>query len=566
MELLDFLRESLRKGFFKEPKDKVNLTTPNTHPGIETDLSPDITSYNVTYGFFDNDPFYQNKNTLQSNVTAQQQLLIREYRKTAMLPEVSTAIDEVINEAAYVTDNEHTVYLNFSDKLDMSDKLKQAILDSFDECLDAIDFNYNVDYLLRRYYTDGQLILNVVYDEKNTKKGIIKANTLSPNGFVYDETINRFRYVSQESVIGSYETPEIKLKNAFRPEEIIKIDSGIYDNQLILSHLHPAIKIANQLQSIEDLVIPLRFSRSIARRVFNVDVGDLNPAKIRQEMEAIKREYKYKKYYDIEKGTMTNTSMMTSIVEDYWFPNRGGHGGTTVDVMNETGGASFGDMGDAEYFKAKLYESLKVPLGRINGASKTTFDFTATAVEHDEQRFYSHINRLRQRFNLMLIELLKRQLSAKSIMTNLEFEKYKSFISVRWEKENNFLERERIEIFKSRLELYSTVKEYEGDIYSRKYLLKEILKMSDEEIEQQKQEIQDELKGKVDQEDADINKGDIPPTEEEGEEEEPNSDNEEETSPTLPEAPEELDTTSSNKEDEGELDKEFGPNFNAKEK
>lgn len=538
--------EALKNNFFKKPKEKEELNIPLMHPGIEADLTPDNYAYNVTQGFFDNDPFFVGSNSTKTNVMQSQNNLIREYRKTSMLPEVSNAIDEIVNEAAFVSDNTDVVYLDFSDKLEINDKLKDAITSSFDEVLDAMDFNYNVDNLLRRFYIDGQLIGVLTYDLKKMKKGIQRINIMTPFNFGYDEKIQMYRYFSTD-VLGSVTNIEKLKKESFSNEEVVKIDSGIYDSHLILSNLHTAIKIANQLQTIEDLVIPFRFSRSIARRVFNVDVGNLPPAKIRQEMDSIKREYKYKKYYDVEKGTMSNSTTVTSIVEDYWFPNRGGTKGTSVDVMNETGGASFSDMGDAEYFRNKLYEALKVPLGRISGGSnKTSFDFTATAVENDEQRFFAFVNRLRQRFNTFLIELLRRQLGAKGIMSNLEFDKYKNFISVKWEKENNYLEREKIEILKQRLELYTTVREYEGDIFSRKYILKNILKMSDEEIEQQRQEIQDELKSKVDSGEE---------TDKTFPEEEPEK-SEEET---------EINSEKPEENEENIDDKDFGTNFKASE-
>jgi hypothetical protein len=552
------LVEALKNAFFKIPREKEALNIPLNHPKIEADLTPDNYAYNVTQGFFDDDPFYVGSDNTRINAMQTQDNLIREYRRTSMLPEVATAIDEIVNEAAFVADNDNAVYLDFSDKLEMNEKLKNAITDSFDEVLDVMDFNYNVDNLIRRFYIDGQLITALTYNTKKMKNGIQRVSVMTPFSFGFDNKINMYRYFNTDT-FGSQNDIEKLKKESFSEEEIVKIDSGIYDTPLILSNLHTAIKIANQLQTIEDLVVPFRFSRSIARRVFNVDVGNLPPAKIRQEMDSIKREYKYKKYYDVEKGTMSNSTTVSSIVEDYWFPNRNGAKGTTVDVLNETGGASFSDMGDAEYFRNKLYEALKVPLGRISGGSKaTSFDFTATASENDEQRFFAFINRLRQRFNVFLIELLRRQLGAKGIMNNLEFDKYKNFISIKWEKENNFLEREKLELLKQRLELYSAFKEYEGDIFSRNYLLKNILKMSDEEISQMKQEIRDELKGKVD-------------NEEEADSTFPNGtrddDTEDDESKEEPEKEEKTDSEEADEKPEEEKeDKEFGTNFKAEEK
>lgn len=242
---------------------------------------------------------------------------------------------------------------------------------------------------------------------------------------------------------------------------------------------------------MEDLLIPLRFSRSVSRRVFNIDVGDLPYAKAMQAVKEIQDKFKYKKYYDVEKGTISHSSSMASIVEDYYFPNRSGGRGTVVDVLQETN--NLGETGDIEYFKSKLYVALKVPLGRIAGSEKgNLFDFSGSQIENDELKFFAFVNKLRQRFNILFVEMLRRQLIVKGIIKNDEFEMIKNSISIKWEKENNFIERQNIELFKSRLDLYEGVKDYIGDLYSRKYVLKNVLKMSDEEIEQMKTEIQEE--------------------------------------------------------------------------
>ena len=59
--------------------------------------------------------------------------------------------------------------------------------------------------------------------------------------------------------------------------EIVRVDFGLHDGDVTLSYLEQVIKVSNMLQALEDMLIPLRFSRSISRRVFNVDIGDLPP-------------------------------------------------------------------------------------------------------------------------------------------------------------------------------------------------------------------------------------------------------------------------------------------------
>jgi hypothetical protein len=84
---------------------------------------------------------------------------------------------------------------------------------------------------------------------------------------------------------------------------------------------------------------------------------------------------------------------------------------------------------------------------------------------------------------------------SKKLLSSSDFNKYKSFLSIQWEKESNFLERQNLELLKSRLETYSTVKEFIGDIYSKSWVLKNILNMSEEEIIEMKREMEEELLG-----------------------------------------------------------------------
>jgi hypothetical protein len=557
------LLESIKKPFLavKDTK-REDLSIPNNNDNIEQNLSHNDDDTNgLTYGFFDQGGtgFFSNgkgKDDFSAKVTRQNEL-VREYRRTANLPEVSNAIDEIVNEMAFVVDNDSVVYLDFKDIAEVNDKIKEAFTKNFEEVLTLLDFEYTVDSLVRKFYIDGRLVMGVSFDNKNLKKGINNIKIMSPINFVHDAKINKYRYFfDQSDFYARTVSQEEKDANVFDTEEIVCVDSGIYQDDFIMSYLDVAIKTANQLQTLEDLLIPLRFSRSISRRVFNVDMGDLPFAKAKQELNKMQNEFKYKKYYNVEKGTISNSSTIASIVEDYWFPNRNGNKGTVVDVLNET--QNLGETGDITYFKQKLYEALKVPMGRIGGTDKgNVFDFSGTQIENDELKFFAMVNRLRQRFNVMFVELLRRHMIAKGIITAKEFEEYRRLISIKWEKENNFLERQRIELFKSKIDLYTQVKDLEGDVYSRKYMLKNVLGMSDEEIEQMKKEIAEEALVGGDNQNPD--------------EEVPTDDTTDTSAPNAPEdgteAPTTGDTTSSGgaemPTDGAPTDKEFGNNFSA---
>jgi hypothetical protein len=287
--------ESLKKAFFKDKEDDTQLSLDKNDKNVDQELTTDNSVTAVTMGFFDNGPsnFFNNRNSEQASMITKQADHIKECRKVSMIPEVSNAIEELVNEATFVVDNTDVVYLNFKDGVEMSDKLKERIQTVFGEITDILNLEYNIDAMFKRFYIDGQLAIGLSYNNKTPKKGIQKANIMSPLNLYYDINLKVWKYYSSSNAVDYSLTDEEK-KATYREEEIIRIDSGMYDKGIIVSHLSGAIKVANQLSTMEDLLIPLRFSRSMSRRVFNIDVGDLPYAKAMQAVKEIQDKFKYK--------------------------------------------------------------------------------------------------------------------------------------------------------------------------------------------------------------------------------------------------------------------------------
>ena len=273
------------------------------------------------------------------------------------------------------------------------------------------------------------------------------------------------------------------------------IDFGKIDNKegLILSYLERAIKPANMLKTLEDLLIPLRFSRSISRRVFNVDVSDLPTSKAEMAMKKIQEQFKYKKFLNTETGEVTNQQHITGMVEDYWFANRNGQKGTSVDTIDETG--NLGELGDIMYFYKKLYRSLGIPTNRISTSDEDkNFDYDSSQITKEDFKFYLFINRLRKIYIDMFVNILKRHVITKGIMSEDEFNQYQDKIKIFFVGENYYLERMKLANFEKRLNIYSSARDYSGTLFSVEYLYRNIFKFDDDEIKEMMTEIQKEKK------------------------------------------------------------------------
>ena len=452
-------------------------------------------------GFADNFNYFGDQSTLDRTLNIQKNWLAN-YRRIQRIPEVATAIGEIVDEALFNQKGSEPFTLELN--ADVPKNIEDKIREEFEDILVKMNIKRNLYYLFEKFYVDGQLVLHLAYNIKGgqQKQGIQRIKVLNPANLFFDAKNNKWRYkdildgTDSDILFSAFSDYKDKYDQEFDLEEIIRIDSGIYEGRVILSDLHCAVKVANNLQTLEEMLVPMRFSRSVSRRVFNVDVANMNSKKAEEYLKNIQTKFKYKKFYDLESGQISNQQHVASLTEDYWFPNRGGVKGTTVDTIDETG--NLGETGDIDYFRKKLYTALKVPLGRLGIDDKAEFDFTATNVSREELKFFNFVCRKRQQFSDLFVQLLRRQLISKKILTDKEFDDLKQDFRIIWVSENKFYERMNDEQLQQSIAMFRDYEELANKNWvSKEFLYKRVLKMSQEEIEEMQEQIKSEKSDKL---------------------------------------------------------------------
>ena len=180
------------------------------------------------------------------------------------------------------------------------------------------------------------------------------------------------------------------------------------------------------------------------------------------------------------------------MTEDYWLMRRDGKAITEVDTL--PGGANFSDMDDIKWFNRKLYEALRVPLSRMPRDDGGMQIGGGGEITRDELKFSKFIRTLQIQFSPVLSDPLKTNLIAKKIITEEEWEENVSKISFIFQQDSYYAEVKDIEIMERRLTLMSQVEGVVGKYVSHKYIMKEILRMSDEDIDEQAKLIEEESK------------------------------------------------------------------------
>lgn len=493
------------KNFFKPVKDidKSKDSAQIRHDYVMNNLSEPEKNYSSSTGaFFDDDTgltSYSSEIDFTDLIKKQAEK-IEKYRQISQNSDVSNAIEEIVNEICVTYEDKNVFKLEFTEDVEMSDKLKEALSKCFDKVTIMSDIKRNIYDIVKRSYIDGQLVFLATYDENSTKKGIKKLKMIDPKYLYFDTKENIYKYYEDATLYRSiYQSANRVIEGQkFSPEEIVRVDFGLYDGFLCLSYLEYAIKTANMLQTLEDLLIPLRFSRSVSRRVFNVDVGDLPSKRAEEVMNNIQRKFKYKKFYNSQTGEVSNQQHITSMVEDYWFANRSGGRGTTVDVLDETG--NLGELNDILYFAKKLYRTMNVPTSRIDinpDGTSVDFSYNSDSTNIEDYRFYMFTNRIRKIYTSAFKELLKRQAVSTGIMNETEWNKVENCIQIAFSNENTFIEKMKIDKFSSAMEIYHGIAEDIGKVVSLSDTLKIVFNMSEEEVEDTMRKIQKEKKNKL---------------------------------------------------------------------
>jgi hypothetical protein len=163
-----------------------------------------------------------------------------------------------------------------------------------------------------------------------------------------------------------------------------------------------------------------------------------------------------------------------------------------TEITTLPAGAALNDLPDLEYFKKKLLQSLHVPYSRMdndNGGGIAVFGRSAET-SRDELKFGKFIQKLRNKFSQLFDEALRIQLALKGICSTEEWENFKEYIYYDYRKDNNFVELREAELIRERMITLQQVDPYIGKYFSQTWVKKNILRMTDEEIEEMNAEME----------------------------------------------------------------------------
>lgn len=236
------------------------------------------------------------------------------------------------------------------------------------------------------------------------------------------------------------------------------------------------------LMMMEEAMMLHRIMRAPTKRMFKIDIGSIAPDGVDSYIEDIVNSVKKVPYIDESTGDYNLKFNLQNMMEDFYLPVRGGDSGTTIETLD--GLSNEGQIDDIEYFRSKIFASVKIPKAYMGYDEETDGKALLSA---QDMRFSTTINRIQKIFVAELykianIHLLTQGFSASDV---LDFE-------LKMPNSSIIFQRQKVDLLNEQLNAVSAI--IEKKLFSREYIYQNIFKMAPDEWKADQDRIIEDLK------------------------------------------------------------------------
>ena len=95
--------------------------------------------------------------------------------------------------------------------------------------------------------------------------------------------------------------------------------------------------------------------------------------------------------------------------------------------------------------------------------------------------------------------IIKKQLILKGIITEEDWDSWKEDIAVEYVRDSHFTELKEAELLRERLQTLDMMQQYVGEYHTKDWVMRNVLKFSEEDMKNMEQDVEDENKEKADE-------------------------------------------------------------------
>ena len=413
----------------------------------------------------------------------------KEYEDMDGYPEISSAFDIYADDCT-----QENIDGTKWDIVTEDDLVREEIADMFD--------NINLDRYLwditRNACKYGDIFLETIIDLNEAKRGIQRIKILNPN-FIF-RVEDEFGYLRQfiqeiprKNDWSSYGGvgPSLDTTNhlPLDPGQLIHLrlhtsDPSHYPYGKCIAH--SARVTYKSLKMMEDAMLIYRLVRAPERRIFYIDTGSLPSSKAEMHIKKQMDKFKKKKSFNSQTGNIEENFNALAADEDFYIAVNGQQSGTKIETLK--GADNLGEVDDVKYFRDKLLAALKVPKDYI--VEKDTSPERKANLAQLDVKFARVIGRIQKSIEIGIETIAKRHLTLKGY-PNILIDKLK----IKLPAPSDMAKQRQLGLDEQKAMVVAAVKGL--GIFPISKILKDYYQMTDQQIEDMKDELEKEMNDPV---------------------------------------------------------------------
>lgn len=388
---------------------------------------------------------------------------------------------ELIAEDASKPTGDGDVYKIYSD----NEEVKECIENLFDRKINLEDELFSIIYETVKM---GDNFYEIIPDSWNNPKSIKRIRYLEPeklerievNGklthFMYKRDAGPYAQKKAAATLGFNTNPAISDKDKepeqykLFPWQIIHFklenkDTSPYGGSVLL----PGARTYKRLVLLEDIMLVYRISRAPERRVFYVDVGNLNPVEAKRFLTKLQNNYRTQPYMD-ENGNINRKANIMSITQDIFIPISEGRQNTKIDTLQPGTAMGQGEDPLLTYFRDKILKTMNIPPQFLGDGTDRSRSLAQLDVKYGR-----YIGRIQSQ----IIKGLNKIAALELFFKGFKKEDLHNF-RIELTPPSNINEITEIDLFTQKMNLVAQVQTL--NIFSLKWILKNILHFNDKQV------------------------------------------------------------------------------------
>lgn len=340
---------------------------------------------------------------------------------------------------------------------------------------DILNIEFNLWPWVRNMCKYGDLYL---YLDIREEIGIVNVTPLSSYEVVREEGNEYNPYHVQFSVLGQnkrkFENHEVAHFRLLSDANFLPYGKSLIEN---------ARKTWKQIVLLEDAMLISRIMRAPERRIFKIDVGNIPPNEVDNYMQQIMTKMKKTPYIDQQTGDYDLKFNLMNMIEDFYVPTRGQNSNTEIDTLP---GMEFTGIDDINYLKDLMFASLKIPKAWLSMDEAVGGKATLASEDVRFARTVERIQRIviSELTKIAIIHLFSQGYSDEELVN---FNLTLTIPSIVYEQEKINLGKDKVDWAKQL---------QESKLFSDEWIYKNVYKLSDDEISDQKAKVIEDAKNK----------------------------------------------------------------------